>query len=81
MEKPARPIDVGAQDPELRNSPVAWEYLDEEEWPGASVEEQPLCYFNGVAYAEGTMVRSDEVVLECRSGFWAPIVTGDPENP
>lgn len=76
-----RPIDVGPQNPDLRNSPIAWEYLDEEEWQGTAVEEQPVCYFNGDVFEDGTLVRSDEVVLECRQGIWMPVSTGDPENP
>jgi len=75
------PIDLGPQNPELKNSPIAWEYLDEEEWRGDSVEEQPVCYFNGNAYGEGTFIRCDDAVLECRRGMWMPVVTGDPENP
>jgi hypothetical protein len=74
-------IDVGSQNSELRNSPIAWEYLDEEESVGTMVEEQPGCFFNGVAYGDGTFVKSDDAVLECRHGFWIPVATGDPENP
>jgi hypothetical protein len=74
-------VDVGPQNPELRNSPIAWEYLDEEEWQGTAVEEQPACYFNDSVFTDGDLVRSDEVVLECRQGIWVPVGTGDPENP
>lgn len=73
--------DVGTQNPDLRNSPIAWEYLDEEEWVGATAEEQPGCFFNDVAYADGALIRCDDAVLECRHGFWVPLATGDPENP
>lgn len=75
------PIDLGPQDSGLKNSPIAWEYLNEEEWMGPAVEEQPGCFFNGVAYADGTVVRCEDTVLECRHGFWIPIASGDPENP
>lgn len=75
------PIDVGPQNSEQRNSPIAWEQLDEEEWQGAAIEEQPVCYFNGEAFPDGTLVRSDEVVLECRQGIWMLVGAGDPENP
>jgi hypothetical protein len=75
------PDDVGPQNPDLRNSPIAWEYLDEEEWVGTSEEEQPGCFFNGTAYRVGSLVRCDDAVLECRNGFWKPIATGDPEHP
>jgi hypothetical protein len=76
-----KPIDLGTQNPNLRNSPIAWEYLDEEEWVGPTQEEQPGCFFNGVAYPNGTVVKADDAMLECRNGFWVPIATGDPENP
>jgi hypothetical protein len=75
------PADVGPQNPDLRNSPIAWEYLEEDEWVGTSEEEQPGCFFNGTAYQVGSLIRCDDAVLECRNGFWKPIMTGDPENP
>jgi hypothetical protein len=75
------PIDVGPQDPELRNSPIAWEYLDEEDWPGTAEEEQPGCFFNGVAYSNGTIIRADDAVLECGNGFWIPVSTDDSAPP
>lgn len=81
MTLPVPPIDVSSQNPELRNSPVAWEYLEPEEWVGTAVEEYPGCFFNGAAYAAGTLIRCDDAVLECRNGLWAPVSIGDPDNP
>jgi hypothetical protein len=70
--------DVGAQDPELKNSPVAWE-LDEdtdalrEEFPGA-----PVCYFNDEIFDNGSIVKSGAVVLRCDYGVWVPAEASPP---
>jgi hypothetical protein len=70
--------DVGAQDPELHNSPVAWE-LDEdtdalrEELPGA-----PVCYFNDEIFDNGALVKSGAVRLRCDHGIWVPAENAEP---
>jgi hypothetical protein len=74
-------LDLGAQDPELKNSPVAWESDEEtdslrEQEPGA-----PECYFNGKAYEDGVVVKSGTVLLCCSSGIWLPVASSDPDNP
>jgi len=65
--------DLGAQDPELKNSPVAWE-TDEE--TDTLLELVPaaggVCYFNGSAYSHGTLIRSGTSVLRCDGGVWVP---------
>lgn len=73
--------DLGAQDPELRNSPVAWENDEEtdalrEQEPGA-----PVCYFNENAYDDGTVVKSGTALLRCSYGIWFPVASSDPDNP
>lgn len=59
---------VGAPDPELRNSPI----IDEEEEISLDDEiETGVCYFNGVAYGIGEYVRSGEELLRCEGrGVW-----------
>ncbi len=61
---------VGAQDPELRNSPIAEEEDEEtdvvrQQLPGAAV-----CWFNGSEYAHDTYVTSGSQVLRCSYGVW-----------
>jgi hypothetical protein len=60
---------VGAPDPELRNSPI----LDDEddELPTELEVETGVCYFNSVAYALGDYVRSGSELLHCEErGVW-----------
>jgi hypothetical protein len=63
---------VGAPDPELKNSPI----LDEREYdehagsPGLDIE-APACYFNGEAFAAGDYVLSGNELLQCvERGVW-----------
>jgi hypothetical protein len=72
---------VGAQDPELRNSPIAEEEDEDtdvvrQQLPGAAV-----CYFNGTEYAQGTFVASGSQVLRCSYGVWIDSGSADPRNP
>jgi len=74
-------IDLGAQDPELKNSPVAWESEEEtdalrEQAPGA-----PVCYFNDKPYDESVVVKSGDTLLRCNYGIWIPVASSDPDNP
>jgi hypothetical protein len=71
--------DLGAPDPELKNSPVAWEGEEDTETLRASVPAEPECFFNSRAYANGTVVRSGSTLLRCDLGIWVPAT--DPENP
>jgi len=65
--------DVGAQDPEQRNSPIALEsdvetVLLREEIPG-----EPFCYFNDEAFPHDAVVKSGTLRLRCDRGIWIPI--------
>ncbi len=61
--------DVGAPDPELKNSPIfdresnGFELMDLE-------LESRVCYFNNVAYADGDYVCSGNELLHCEHGVW-----------
>jgi hypothetical protein len=56
---------VGAPDPELRNSPI----IDElEEVPPDLEFESGVCYFNNVAYPVGQYVRCGSELLRCEEG-------------
>lgn len=72
---------VGAPDPELKNSPIAeetdedYEVLKQEE-PG-----EPVCYFNGSRYRTGEHVCSGDMLLRCDYGVWVLLGSCDPDNP
>jgi hypothetical protein len=70
---------LGAQDPELKNSPVAWEGEEDTETLRASVPGEPVCFFNDHAYTHGTIVKSGSTLLRCDLGLWVP--EGDLQNP
>ena len=59
---------VGAPDPELKNSPI----FDEEEEISLDLElEAGACYFNNVAYPIGQYLRSGSELLRCEErGVW-----------
>jgi hypothetical protein len=65
---------VGAADPERRNSPVcndpeqSFELLREQVG-----DEAAGCYFNGVRYPEGTHVMSGNTRLRCERGIWVEV--------
>jgi hypothetical protein len=74
----SNPTDLGAQDPELKNSPVAWESDEDTETLRESIPGDPTCYFNDKPYANGTIVRSGNTLLRCDKGLWVP---GGPADP
>ena len=59
---------VGAPDPELRNSPI----FDEYEEVSLDLElEEGVCYFNDVSYPIGQYVLSGSELLKCEGrGVW-----------
>jgi hypothetical protein len=59
---------VGAPDPELRNSPI----FDEYEELSLDLElEEGVCFFNNVAYPIGQYVLSGSELLKCEGrGVW-----------
>jgi Protein of unknown function (DUF1496) len=73
--------DLGVQDPDLRNSPVAWEADEDTETLRASLPGEPICLFNNQAYGHGTVGKSGTVLLRCDHGLWIPDGPADPENP
>jgi hypothetical protein len=73
--------EVGAMDPELRNSPIAQELDEESDVVNQQVPGEPMCYFNGRAYPHGEYVSSGGQVLRCRYGVWIDAGSADPDNP
>ncbi len=60
---------VGAPDPERRNSPILDD--EDEELPTEIEIETGVCYFNGVAYPLGSYVRSgNELLKAAERGVW-----------
>jgi hypothetical protein len=73
--------DVGAVDPELKTSPIAQEFDEESDTLRLQVPGEPVCYYNGRAYPNGTYVRSSTQVLKCQFGVWVEAGPADPTNP
>jgi hypothetical protein len=63
---------VGAPDPELKNSPIIDESEFDEHEASPDLEiEQGVCYFNGEAFRLGQYVKSGSEVLQCTErGVW-----------
>jgi hypothetical protein len=71
---------VGAQDPELRNSPVADEEDEDTDVVRQQVPGEPVCYFNGTEYRDGEFVLSGSQLLKCSYGVWVDEGSGDPRS-
>jgi hypothetical protein len=74
----AEPKILGTQNPELKNSPVAWEGDEETETLREIVPSEPGCFFNDHEFAHGTVVIGNGVRLRCDHGLWVP--AGAPER-
>ncbi len=74
--------ELGAQDPERKNSPVAWETdEDVEALREALPDDEPVCFFNDHAFEHGTMVSSGSVLLRCDNGVWVPAGVTESGKP
>ena len=73
--------ELGAQDPERNNSPIAWEADDDTETLRESVSDEAVCYFNDASYAHGAVVSSGSVLLRCDHGIWLPAGTTAAGKP
>ncbi len=78
-----KPPYVGAPDPELRTSPIVEAIAEEStEEILPEREEYPVCYFNNVAYKDGSYVCSGSgELLRCEKGVWVQAGSCDPDNP
>lgn len=72
---------VGAQDPERKNSPVAWEADEDTETLRESGPDEAACYFNDLPYADGAVVLSGSTLLRCDRGVWLPAGPGEHGKP
>ncbi|HEY7639847.1 MAG TPA: hypothetical protein VH814_08990 [Steroidobacteraceae bacterium] len=80
MGRPRLP-EVGALDPELRNSPIAQELDEDIDTLRQQVPGEPVCYFNGRSFPNGRAVSSGGQVLRCRYGVWVDAGSADRDNP
>lgn len=65
---------VGAADPERRNSPIQTDPEQSFELLREQVgDEAAGCYFNDVHYPEGARVMSGATCLRCERGIWVEI--------
>ncbi len=71
---------VGAQDPELRNSPIAEEEDEDTDVVRQQVPGEPVCYYNGTEYRDGEFVLSGSQLLKCSYGVWVDEGSGDPRS-
>jgi hypothetical protein len=75
----SRVAQVGAADPERRNSPLATDPEEEFELLREQVgDETGCCYFNDVRYADGDEVLSGSTRLRCAQGIWVEVGTRKP---
>jgi len=75
-------VSVGAPDPELKNSPIVEDSDEEFDSLAQELGEEPVCYFNGKAYDDGTFVCSGGAeLLRCARGAWIREGSCDPDNP
>lgn len=72
---------VGAQVPDMKNSPIADDTDEEIYVLRQEVEEQPFCYFNDISYPDGSFVQSGTDVLICSNGLWIYQSNSDPDKP
>ena len=73
--------EVGDQDPEQKNSPIAIENDEESQLLREEIPGDAFCYFNGEAFSQGDIVQSGTQMLQCDRGIWFPIGSSDPDNP
>jgi hypothetical protein len=75
-------VQVGAPDPERRNSPIVDESADNEQ-TGLDLDEVEFarCQFNDVDYADGSLVCSGDELLRCSRGKWLREGSCDKDNP
>jgi len=81
MSQASNAPQVGAPDPELRNSPIIEETDEEFEFAGQELDETPVCYFNDQAFRVNEFVCSGSELLRCMIGGWVRAGSCDPDNP
>jgi hypothetical protein len=73
---------VGAADPERRNSPIQTDPSESYELMREQIgDEAAGCYFNDLQYKEGSYVLSGSTYLRCERGIWMEAGTQVPIAP
>ena len=72
---------VGAQDPELENSPIADEEDEDTDVVRQQVPGEPVCFFNGTSFKHGEFVASGSQVLKCSYGVWIDSGSTEDRSP
>lgn len=73
MTKHVNVPEVGAPDPELKNSPIFDDEAEEEEYEDLELE-RGVCHFNGTRYEIGEYVSSGSELLRCMErGVWVRV--------
>ena len=72
---------VGAPDPELRNSPIAVEDDIDTDVVRQQVPGEAVCWFNASEFHNGDFVASGSQVLLCSYGVWIDAGSIDDRNP
>ena len=72
---------VGAPDPELRNSPIAVEDDIDTDVVRQQVPGEAVCWFNGSEFRNGDFVASGSQVLRCSYGVWVEAGSIDDRSP
>ncbi len=81
MSTRQRPAQVGAPDPELRNSPIIEETDEDYPLAGQDLPGEAECHFNGQSYRDGQFICSGNELLRCQRGAWLREGSCDPEHP
>jgi hypothetical protein len=73
---------VGAADPERRNSPIQTDPEQSFELIREQIgDEVAGCYFNDLLYPEGSHVLNGSTYLRCERGIWVEAGTQAPVSP
>jgi hypothetical protein len=72
---------VGDQDPEQKNSPIAMESDDESQLLRQEIPGEGVCFFNGEAFEQGTLVQSGATILRSDRGIWVPVGNVESDIP
>ncbi len=82
MSERIQATQVGAPDPEMKNSPIIDESGDNEQ-DGSDIDSVDFaqCHFNGNAYDNGALVCSGDELLKCEHGKWLRSGSCDQDNP
>jgi len=81
MAEKIHATQVGAPDPERRNSPIIEETDEAFEVVGQELDSSPLCYFNDASYDSGAFICSGSELLRCLQGSWVRAGSCDPDHP